>query len=113
MLWQNSYLQLMVLSCCLIISIACRHCRMGTVKHRLATTPKDWEYSSFHSYVRDGMYDLEWGAGRDITIVETIGREQPLRSPPTRFEADHVLTRCNIDSICFFNVIQDSLRYEL
>ena len=43
------------------------------VKHRLATAPKDWEYSSFHRYVRDGMYDLEWGAGRDITLDETIG----------------------------------------
>ncbi|MBW2568552.1 MAG: transposase [Deltaproteobacteria bacterium] len=45
------------------------------VKHRLATAPKDWEYSSFHRYVRDGMYDLEWGAGGDITLDETIGRE--------------------------------------
>ncbi len=43
--------------------------------HRLATAPKDWEYSSFHRYVRDGMYDLEWGAGGDITLDETIGRE--------------------------------------
>ena len=75
MLWQNIYLQLMLLSRCLIIYIACGHCRMGTVKHRLATAPKDWEYSSFHRYVRDAMYDLEWGAGRDITLDETIGRE--------------------------------------
>ena len=45
------------------------------VKHRLATAPKDLEYSSFHRYVRAGMYDLEWGAGRDITLDETIGRE--------------------------------------
>ncbi len=45
------------------------------VKHRLATAPKDWEYSSFHRYVRDGMYDLEWGAGGNITLDETIGRE--------------------------------------
>jgi REP-associated tyrosine transposase len=65
MLWQNIYLQLMLLSCCLIIP----------VKHRLATAPKDWEYTSFHCYVRDGMYNLEWGAGRDITLDETIGRE--------------------------------------
>ncbi len=30
------------------------------VKHRLATAPKDWEYSSFHRYVRNCMYDSEW-----------------------------------------------------
>ena len=48
---------------------------MGTVKHRLATAPKDWEYSSFDRYVRDGMYDLEWRAGRDIALDETIRRE--------------------------------------
>ena len=30
------------------------------VKHRLTTAPKDWEYSSFHRYVRNCMYDSEW-----------------------------------------------------
>ena len=45
------------------------------VKHGLATTPKDWEYSSFHRYVRDGYYDLEWGARQEITLDETIGKE--------------------------------------
>jgi len=45
------------------------------VKHGLATAPKDLEYSSFHRYVRDGMYNLEWGAGQEITLDETIGRE--------------------------------------
>ena len=33
------------------------------VKHRLVKAPNDWEYSSFHRYVRDGVYDVEWGAG--------------------------------------------------
>ena len=45
------------------------------VKHGLVKAPKDWEYSSFHRYVREGMYDLEWGAGRDMMFKETIGRE--------------------------------------
>ncbi|OEU63784.1 MAG: transposase [Desulfobacterales bacterium S5133MH16] len=45
------------------------------VKHGLVMTPKGWPYSSFHRYVRDGCYNLEWGAGQDITFDETIGRE--------------------------------------
>ena len=41
----------------------------------MVKAPNDWEYSSFHRYVREGVYDLEWGAGRDIMFDETIGRE--------------------------------------
>jgi hypothetical protein len=33
-----------------------------------AIKPKDWEYSSFHRYVRDGIYDVMWGA--DVVIKE-------------------------------------------
>ncbi len=28
------------------------------VKHGLAGAPKDWEFSSFHRYVREGVYDI-------------------------------------------------------
>ena len=69
------------------------------VKHGLVNAPKDWEYSSYKiasrfyitrlrrlkkgipivsscdHYVRDGMYDLEWGAGRDITFDAAVGNE--------------------------------------
>lgn len=45
------------------------------VKHGLAKAPKDWEYSSFHRYVREGVYDLEWGAGENIMFDDAIGRE--------------------------------------
>jgi len=38
------------------------------VKHRLVQAPKDWEYSSFHRYVREGIYDVEWGAREEITF---------------------------------------------
>ena len=34
------------------------------VKHGLVQAPKDWEYSSFHRYVREGIYDVEWGGKR-------------------------------------------------
>lgn len=45
------------------------------VKHGLVKAPKNWEYSSFHRYVREGLFDLEWGADRDILFDETIGSE--------------------------------------
>ncbi len=45
------------------------------VKHGLVKAPKDWEYSSFHRYVRDGKYDQDWGAGRDMIFGEAVGKE--------------------------------------
>ena len=45
------------------------------VKHRLAKNQKDWEYTSFHRYVREGIYELEWGAGRVMLFDEIIGKE--------------------------------------
>ena len=46
------------------------------VKYGLVTAPKDWGYSSFHRYVRSGVYEQEWGAGdREMRFESTIGRE--------------------------------------
>jgi putative transposase len=45
------------------------------VKHGLVRAPIDWEYSSFRRYVRDGIYDRDWGADRYIIFDESIGRE--------------------------------------
>ena len=45
------------------------------VKHGLVKAPKDWEYSSFHRYVRDGVYDPEWGAGIEMKFDSEVGGE--------------------------------------
>jgi len=37
------------------------------VKHGLVHSPKEWQYSSFVSYVNKGFYDINWG----ITIEDT------------------------------------------
>ncbi len=45
------------------------------VKHGMVKAPIDWEYSSFHSYVRDGIYDRRWASTTSIDFDSTIGCE--------------------------------------
>ncbi len=45
------------------------------VKHGLVNAAKDWEYSSFHQYVREGKYDRDWGAGQDLMFESGVGKE--------------------------------------
>ncbi len=45
------------------------------VKHGLVKAPRDWVYSSFHRYVCEGVYDLEWGVGCTISFENGVGFE--------------------------------------
>jgi putative transposase len=45
------------------------------VRHGLVAAPTDWEYSSFHRYVRDGCYPIDWGADGRIRFPPDIGNE--------------------------------------
>ena len=45
------------------------------VSHGLVAAPKDWPYSSFHRYVQDGCYPIDWGAGGNIQLSPKIGNE--------------------------------------
>ena len=45
------------------------------VKHGLVDAPKDWEHSSFHRYVRNGLYDEMWGTIGDISFDPQVGNE--------------------------------------
>ncbi len=45
------------------------------VKHGLVEAPKDWEHSSFHRYVREGKYALNWCAGKIMEFDEMVGTE--------------------------------------
>jgi putative transposase len=38
------------------------------VRHGLVRAPRDWQYSSFHKYVREGKYDVMWGADTSLQI---------------------------------------------
>jgi putative transposase len=45
------------------------------VKHGLVATPKDWPHSSFHKYVRNGIYPEDWGSEVTPKFDENIGKE--------------------------------------
>ena len=45
------------------------------VHHRLVAAPKDWEYSSFHRYIKIGIYDKMWGSSETIIFDSNIARE--------------------------------------
>jgi len=53
----------------------CDYVHYNPVKHGLVRAPKDWEYTSFHRCVRDGLYDVNWGAGEELAFPETVGHE--------------------------------------
>lgn len=45
------------------------------VKHGLVKSPKEWPHSSFHGYVKRGVYDSDWGARDEIVSGASVGRE--------------------------------------
>ena len=48
--------------------VHCDYIHYNPVKHGFANTPMNWEYSTFHSYMEDGIYSKEWG----IKVPDTI-----------------------------------------
>jgi len=43
------------------------------VKHGFVTHVKDWRYSTFHRYVREGVYEDDWGGEGVAAISEEFG----------------------------------------
>ena len=39
------------------------------VKHGYAKSVKDWKYSSFHDFVKNGLYNINWGSNTDIKEI--------------------------------------------
>ena len=42
------------------------------VKHKLVSRVSDWPHSTFHEYVRSGVYPADWG-GRDDLLDGKFG----------------------------------------
>jgi putative transposase len=46
-----------------------RHCdyiHYNPVGHGLCRQPRDWNYSSFHRYVAQGIYSIDWGMEEEL-----------------------------------------------
>jgi len=39
------------------------------VKHGLCGNVRDWAFSSFHRYVRDGWLPLDWGGTKETAVM--------------------------------------------
>lgn len=52
----------------------CDYIHYNPVKHGLVKNVKDWEYSTFHRYVKNGYYEESWGGG-DVKTLEKIDCE--------------------------------------
>lgn len=45
------------------------------VKHWLFKKVKDWQHSSFHKFVKLGLYENDWGSAKDIENIKDIDFE--------------------------------------
>ena len=42
------------------------------VKHGLVNSVKDWVYSSFHKFVKQGLYENNWGSSANIESIKDL-----------------------------------------
>jgi putative transposase len=45
------------------------------VKHGYVLRPRDWSWSTFHRWVAYGHYDIDWGAGYELTELPGLAGE--------------------------------------
>ena len=45
------------------------------VKHGWVRAPKDWKYSSFHTFVKEGLYSPDWGSEEGFEVSSVVGME--------------------------------------
>lgn len=49
----------------------CDYIHFNPVRHGLVSRPRDWPYSTFHKYARNGVYRESWG-GFETTFPEGV-----------------------------------------
>ena len=57
------------------LNIHLNYIHYNPVKHKLVNNVKDWEYSSFHNFVENNMYDKNWGCITDIEKIKDLDFE--------------------------------------
>ncbi len=45
------------------------------VKHGLVDSVRSWQYSSFHKFVKRGLYEHNWGNSKDIENIKNLNFE--------------------------------------
>lgn len=45
------------------------------VRHGLCSAAKEWQYSSFHFFVKQGVYPLDWGINEVMNFPANLGGE--------------------------------------
>lgn len=54
----------------------CNYIHYNPVKHGLCQSPKDWSFSSFHRFVKEGIYSENWGVNEVPKISGIITDEE-------------------------------------
>ena len=57
------------------LNIHLNYIHYNPVKHKLVNNVKDWEYSSFHNFVENNVYDKNWGSITDIEKIKDLDFE--------------------------------------
>lgn len=73
-IWQRRYWEHQIRNDAAFISHV-EYIHYNPVKHGLAKSPKLWPYSSFHRYMKQGVYCDDWGAGNEIVFERHVGNE--------------------------------------
>ncbi|HZX35673.1 MAG TPA: transposase [Thermodesulfobacteriota bacterium] len=53
----------------------CNYIHYNPVKHRYVGASRDWAYSTFHRFVKQGAYSKDWGSGAPVILPDDIGGE--------------------------------------
>jgi putative transposase len=53
----------------------CDYIHYNPVKHGHVTAPVDWPWSSFHRFVRQGIYPPDWAADQPPDLPDEVGHE--------------------------------------
>jgi putative transposase len=53
----------------------CNYIHYNPVKHGLCVNPEDWEFSTIHRFIAEGIYPKDWGKNEKIIIPDNIDNE--------------------------------------
>ncbi|MGD1900676.1 MAG: transposase [Geitlerinemataceae cyanobacterium] len=54
----------------------CDYIHFNPVKHGLCDSPLDWEWSSVHRFVREGIYPSDWGGRSGGGLAIEVGQDE-------------------------------------